>query len=224
MPLSDTHRERLRKVKPAYSMSDSVYERIADGIISGSFEPGAILSLRALASELGTSAMPIRDAMRRLLSDGAVVLNPNRTFQIVKLTAKELDEIREIRIDLEGMATRRAAQRIDREGLSRLKYIQERMEEYEGVDLKRFLLWNRDFHFLVYEFSDMPNLLRILETLWMKYGPTLNYFMSRVSQMKGAAYHREIIKALESGDGDTAARYIQKDIEDGASSIRPYLS
>lgn len=93
------------------SVRNRVYSEIRDKIVSGRLGPGQTMTLPSLAALHGTSTMPVREAVMRLVSEGAIELRANKSFAIVKLTPERFLEIKEIRIELEGWATQIAAKR-----------------------------------------------------------------------------------------------------------------
>jgi DNA-binding transcriptional MocR family regulator len=91
------------------TLNDRVYRELKKSIMSGAFKPGSELKLRSVAEALGTSLMPVRDAMRRLMAERALEMRPSRTIAIPVLSADQFLEIRAIRLLLEGEAVTRAA-------------------------------------------------------------------------------------------------------------------
>src|SRR5262245_53677170 len=83
-------------------LQETAYQRLKKALLSGHLEPGRLLSLRTIASDLGTSVMPVRDAVGRLVSERAIELLPNRGLRIPTLSAAQADEVWRLRIQLEG--------------------------------------------------------------------------------------------------------------------------
>src|SRR5580704_5437217 len=94
------------------TLNDRVYRELKNSIMAGSFKPGSELTLRSVADALGTSLMPVRDAMRRLVSERALEVLPSRKIALPVLTVDKFLELRRIRLLLEGEAAALAAEKI----------------------------------------------------------------------------------------------------------------
>src|SRR5579863_9207765 len=103
------------------SMQDKVYEQITHVLMRGGFEPGQKVSSRKLAATLGTSDMPVRAALGRLLAEGGLIQNSNGTFSIPLIGRVKFREVMELRALLEGRATAEACGNIDRKGFKDLR-------------------------------------------------------------------------------------------------------
>lgn len=110
MPSDDAADDGLAFVPVAReTLHEQIYQRIKERLFSGQFYPGQKLPLRSLAQALGTSAMPVRDALQRLESIGVLRATANRTMAVPIFTERQLQEIRDIRVALEGLAADWAA-------------------------------------------------------------------------------------------------------------------
>jgi DNA-binding GntR family transcriptional regulator len=205
-------------------MRNRVYAQIREAIVSGKLAPGTVVTLRSLAGLLGTSAMPVREAVMRLVSEGAVELHPNRTFSIVKLSPMRFTELQAIRTTLEGWAAEVAAARITKEEIAQIRAISKKMEKEAQDSGENYLLYNREFHFTIYRATQMMDLVNAIESLWMKYGPSLNYFSKADgARHEGNKVHRKIVDAIARQDGLGAKLAIQEDIRSAAEVIMPRL-
>ena len=93
------------------SLQQRVYEDLRAKLIGGAFAPGESLSLRRIAVASGVSPMPVREAVKRLISEGAIELLPNRTIAVPKLRRRDFIELTSVRTMLEGYAAELAAAR-----------------------------------------------------------------------------------------------------------------
>ncbi|MEM6683264.1 MAG: GntR family transcriptional regulator [Pseudomonadota bacterium] len=211
---------RLRTVQPE-TMQDRVYATLRDAIMSGQFVPGQVISIRSLADELGTSAMPVRDALGRLVTEGAVDASNARALKIVQLSPVKLMELTKIRVNLESLATEIAAQKITKAELARLDRISSAFKQAALEDnLPVYLAANRDFHFCIYRAAQMPTLMNIIEGLWLQIGPTLNALLSTQSIIDyDTAVHDEAVRALKDGDANRARDAIVRDLEAAAQQM-----
>jgi DNA-binding GntR family transcriptional regulator len=101
--------------------SDYAYNRIREAILSGEFEAGAVLHQSMLAKTIGISTTPLREAMRRLMTEGLVELDAHRDARVSALTAEEARDLLEVRLSLDPLAAALAAERRTREDIARMR-------------------------------------------------------------------------------------------------------
>jgi DNA-binding GntR family transcriptional regulator len=218
---------RLARVERE-TMQEQVYQKLRDALMQGRFSPGDTMTLRALAEAFGTSPMPIREALRKLVAEQALMLLPNRTVIVPAITTERLDEFRRIRIALEGMVTEEAARRITSAEVERLRNLSEEITAAGIVgDVKRYLSKNQEFHMTIYRAAALPTARRMIENLWLQIGPALNFLLTRDNAGPGInpagksnAHHRDAVTALERRDPAAARQAIVMDISDATDYIR----
>ena len=105
------------------SLRSQVYDSLRDALTAGRFTPGQKLSFRFVAGTLGVSMTPVREAVRRLVAEGAFEMRPNRSVRVPLMTRDKILELRDIRLELEGLATEKAAARTTREHATTLRRI-----------------------------------------------------------------------------------------------------
>jgi DNA-binding GntR family transcriptional regulator len=211
-------------------MHEVVYERIRDALTSGDMLPGQRLVIRDLAQMLGTSVMPVREALRRLEAENAVELSGGgRTLAVPTLTADQYEELSLIRTELEGRAAYEAAQRVTKEELDEIaRYLRAGDAAWEKDDCKGMTLNNRLFHRAVNKASGRALLFRIIESLWLRAGPPLSMAINTrilVPNWGSGVFHphRQAFDALRTGDAVTAAAAIAYDINSASKAIVSYL-
>ena len=121
------------------TLQESVYESLKLALMSGEFAPGQPLTVRAVTELAGTSPMPVRDAMRRLVAEGALEMLPNGLMRVRLMDRVQRDEAREIRQAIEGLALRRAARLAMPSEIDRVEEINEQfvvLEVANGVSVK----------------------------------------------------------------------------------------
>lgn len=194
------------------NLGDTVYARIADALMKGRFAPGARLTIRDLAHTLGISATPVRDAIQRLIQDEALVQKSAREVRVPALTVSRYREIRQIRIELEGLAARESALKAGPADVERLRAIIVRNEEalaagdwIEGLEL------NQTFHFALAEIAEMQVLRGILNRLWLQMGPLIADAYPLGGRLM-IDQHYSIVEAIAAHDSDAAERAIADDI------------
>lgn len=187
---------------PGYvSKTDLVAALIRELIITGELEPGEQLRQRDLAQRFGVSQTPVREAMRRLESEGLLVCDTHRGFTVVAPEVGRLEENFQIRAALESLAASLAARKIDPRGLDRLRGLNGQLRALADDD-PGYAELNREFHFAVYEYAGSSLLLSLMRLLWAALHGGLR--VSR-THAESARQHDEILDALTEGDAAAAS-------------------
>lgn len=198
---------------------DLIYAQLSAALIRGALLPNARLKIRALAEQMGTSVTPVRDALLRLVQDGALVMPSPRDIRVRQLSLQEYLEIRSIRLELEGMAAGQAAIVASDEDVQRL---QARLSANEAAmqrgDVAAAIALNQSFHFELSRVAQMPMLTEILKGLWMKMGPLIaQSYQAGGREM--IEHHYPIVDAIARRDSQAARVAMQTDILAGGRSI-----
>ena len=207
------------------SLQQQIYDNLRSDIMTGVFRPGETLSSRSLATELGVSAMPVREALTRLTTEGALELTTSRTLRLRLLTPEDFDEITAIRTDLEGMAAERAAEQITADSLSRIGKLNDDLTAAaESGDADRYLKANATYHAEIYKISGWPLLLSMIERLWLIVGPSIRTCVpDRDHMATSQGFHDAVMAALSKGDAKAVRTAIIDDIQTAAKDIRASL-
>lgn len=216
-------RSATRKFSPAGSirlegpLSDQIYQHLKWSLIVGDYAPDDAISIRRAAAEVGTSMMPVREALKRLVSERALVSSANRSFRVRALEPKRISDLFFVRSCLEGIATELATPRLTSAQIDRLDELITLMEE--GVsrdDIHAYLSRNYSFHFTIYAAAGNAELVSIIEGLWAQTGPFLADGVRRIG-MKGewSLSHRQIASAIRARDAARARQLIERDIDWG---------
>jgi DNA-binding GntR family transcriptional regulator len=187
---------------PGYvSKTDLVAALVRELVITGGLEPGEQLRQRDLAQRFGVSQTPVREAMRRLESEGLLVCDTHRGFTVAAPEAGRAEENVQIRAALESLGASLAARKVDPAGLARLRELNDRMRALAG-DESGYAELNREFHFTVYEYARSPLLLSLMRLLWesLQGGPR-----TARTRAESARQHDEILAALAEGDAGAAS-------------------
>src|SRR5690606_26567007 len=173
------------------SKSDIVCAMLREMIISGELAGDEPLRQRDLAQRFGVSQTPVREALRRLQSEGLVVTDPHRGATVAKSRHGIVEDNSRIRAALEPLGARLAAEAVTEEQLARLRELNDRMAEVGESDEYGEL--NREFHFTIYEAAASPMLLSMMRLLWqaMPHGPKVTR-----PHAESVAQHQELIEAL----------------------------
>lgn len=207
------------------TMAGRVYAQLREAIMTGRFAPGQLLSLRSVAEAVGSSTMPVRAALTRLQAEGALIDGPGRALMVPPMTLELLDELRDVRIALEGTVAKRAAARMSREHLEALQAVFDTMDAHvEAGDVPAYLRSNFQFHIAIYTHGASDLTLATIQNLWMRIGPFLNLVAPDIPHMRRSMVaHRHIVEALWRGDGDGARAGIEEDIGDAAADLQERL-
>jgi len=206
---------------PEDSVAAQVHQRLRLDLMRSRFRPGDKLKLRVLAQELGVSAMPVRAALARLVSEGALEQIDRRSVRVPILSDARLREVVELRIDLEGKAASRAAERATPADIEVLAAIHAEMTAARmEARMAAMMQANEHFHMALCALAGMPVLARIVEGLWLQCGP-LNAGLMQVRFLHQPEDHphHEVIRALHRGDGSLARLAIQRYISVYADAL-----
>jgi len=203
------------------TVQNRVYQAIKEAIMTAHFEPGASMTIRGLASTLGTSSMPVREALKRLIAERAVDSLPNRTYRIPILSKRRALEIINVRILLEGEAAAMAAKKIRPEEIEELEFILEAGNKaLTDGDIGEYLVENRKLHFSVYSASGNGTILPLIESLWLQYAPAHAVVFQAIKEdhdtmeIKGKTHHEDLVRAIRNKNGEAARLAIKDDIMD----------
>ncbi len=187
--------------------SATICDRIRDDIVAGALSFGSRLTLDLLAARYAVGHMPVREALRQLQGEGLVVLTPNRGARVRAVDVEFVRNVFDLRITIEAMLARRAAERIEAGQITRLEAIESELEAAAARrDYAGLLALNRRFHSAINEAAHndeaeavLDRHRRLIAALWTLYG----YGEDRAAGV--ISDHRYIIAALASHDGDAAA-------------------
>ena len=209
----------------AESLREKIYNKIRRDIIIGKLSPGERLVEIKLAEELQASRGLIREALLQLTSEGFLTSQKNRGISVAKLTLKQIDEIYSLRCLMEGYAVRLTAERLQKNGLAKLKAMHKALlKATKNGSLADWSDINIDFHKFFIENSSNNHLIQILDGLRCR---TYRYSIFIVT-IPGAQEifikdHANIIKACEAGDPKAAQEFMEKHMENSKNALLGHL-
>lgn len=205
------------------NLAETAYTKIRDAIIRGKIQSGQRLVYRTLAAEFGISPTPVRDAIQRLASEGAVTLDDRGVASVVHLTPTSYSEITELRIMLEGMAAEKVAVMVDNKAIiERLEKIHARLAEHKlNGDVEGALFDNEQFHFEYISSADLPVTELLLRSLWLRCGPSLRFIYTSTEPLAPPQNHPHLrlLEAIRKHDGLAARLAVQEDIRHASNLI-----
>ncbi|MFE0754256.1 GntR family transcriptional regulator [Inquilinus sp. NPDC058860] len=208
------------------TLGERAYGALRELLLSGAVAPGEKLSLRSVAATLGVSIMPVREAVSRLVADGALAVLPNRAVTVPVMTHAKFRELTTVRLAVEGFAAEQAAagrSEADLAGIRRLDEAFRREVEAPRADALAALRLNKELHFAIYAATGLPSLVAIIEGLWLKVGPVINLDLKSSTErlVSGGAegFHADCVAAIAARDGPAARAALTADIENAARFI-----
>lgn len=205
--------------RPRY-LHDEIYDVLRKALENGEFAPGRFFTMRALSERFGTSLIPVRDALKRLVAEGALQSMPNRTVCVPLMTRARFQELLQVRLSLEPTLTRRATELIEYETIAELDEINEEMQAgaREG-QIHRYLSANCAFHFKLYSAANSTVALPIVKNLWGQVGPFLNAVFNQAGTSAAKDHHGEVLRALRRRDAGAAGEAISRDLGEAADLV-----
>ncbi|MBY0095769.1 GntR family transcriptional regulator [Mesobacillus maritimus] len=156
------------------TLAQEVYTRIRESIMNGDLVPGEKISIRKMAERYGVSTMPVREALNKLQSEGFVRFE-RRSIYVSQLSAKELVEIFQIRINLERMAMEWSYPNIGEKEIEELTKMVIKMDQSIPSPIE----WNglnKQFHTKIYSYSTSKPMLEMLNAVWGRVDPYMNIY------------------------------------------------
>nr|WP_319251174.1 GntR family transcriptional regulator [uncultured Celeribacter sp.] len=199
-----------------------VYRGIRDQILSGDLVPGQPVTIQGLTDALGAGMTPVREAIRRLTSEGALEFHGNRRVTVPVLTVAQVDELIFARAALEPELARQAAARIMPAQIKTIVAADAAIDRaLQAGDIRGYLIHNHQFHMAIYGVAGAKVIGALVDTLWLRSAPALRV-MSRHFGAPPALpdMHVAAIAALEARDGEAAAAAIRADILQGMENVR----
>ncbi len=192
----------------AKTRREAAVEALREAIMDGVYVPGQRLHQQDLAKAYGCSVIPIREALNQLAAEGFVVLDPQRGARVATFNARMLEEIFEVRMALEQIALRRAADRMTPRVTADARRILEHMER-PRVSPAEWIHLDWEFHDSLCACADQEFLRKLISNLRRQMEPYLRLDLMKVGTIEfGKREHRRIFQACVRHDGEAAARHL----------------
>jgi DNA-binding GntR family transcriptional regulator len=195
------------------------YTALKRAVLAGSFRPGDVLTLRALATLLALGDTPVREAVKRLISEGAFEALPNRSARVPLMNKREIQQILDLRIMLESDAAALAAQNITLHQIELLRDLHKRMGAAVAVnDSQTYGELNMAFHFEIYRIADNKTLATLIEALWLRMAPFVSRTRSLITGDPSQAWylvcgqHEALLLAMQTRDAEAARAAMRADL------------
>ncbi|MHA3904627.1 GntR family transcriptional regulator [Castellaniella sp. WN] len=218
--------ESLLQKQERVTVADQIYNETRQLLMSGAVPPGEKVTLRGLAAVLNTSPMPVREAVNRLVAEGALEMLPSRGLRVPKPNLSKFREIVRIRLCMEGFAAAEATRVIDDETVSDIQgYADEfqRLGRQSRIDVLKTVEANRNLHFCLYRASGMPMLVSMIENIWLQIAPLFSLSMGsrdrKSDSWESFGHHDDLLRFLRLRDPEGVRDAVVADISDAASYI-----
>ncbi len=196
---------------------EPVYRALREALMRGDVRPGERMVVKRISDQYGTSALPVRHALQRLVGEGALSDEPYRGARVPIRSLGELLDLRRVRCAVEGQAAAWATQSVTGDDLQRLHALQAKMTEAKAsAQSEHYLDWNYQFHFTVYRAARSPLLIPMIERLWLRAGPYLNALRTEVTLGVGLDAHDQVLDALARSDPEAARHAVESEISEAA--------
>jgi len=191
-------------------IADQVRERILDGRLA----PGTRIIQDEIADELSSSRLPVREALRILESAGLVTLKSNSGAWVSSMTLRDCELSYRMREKLEPLLLSESLPHLTAADIEELQQVQAQIE-IDADDVERFLVLDRQFHWITYRRHDADELAKIVGRLW----DTTQHYRRAFTRLAGAerrwiihAEHRLLVEAVRSGDLTSAEEQLETHI------------
>ena len=203
---------------------DRAYAALKAALLAGRFAPGERVVLRQVADDLGISLTPVRDAVNRLIAEkildrGGVGQGGGATVPL--LDADQFSQLMTIRSSLEPIAAAAAAAHATPQETDAVEaFLIEMKRSVKENRTDQYLAAHYRFHFGIYAMCRMPIVEEIIESVWLRCGPTLTLALPEyIPGLKRFQSHVATLRALRAGDGERAAAAVRADIESARTDI-----
>lgn len=205
---------------PGLSAHEHVYRTLRLRIMYGEVDPGTALTIRGIGDEFGVSMTPAREAVRRLVAEGALTLSSSGRVSTPDLGPERIEELSTIRAALEPELASRALPRAHMALIERLRTINARVAEHVSKhDIEGYIRANLEFHRAIYLRAQAPAMLALIETVWLQLGPTMRALYMARNRSDMQKHHRMIIAALAAGDEPGLRLAIRTDVTQGLKML-----
>ncbi|MBB97779.1 MAG: GntR family transcriptional regulator [Rhodobacteraceae bacterium] len=199
---------------------ERVYQALRERVLYGELRPGQAVTIQGLAAELDAGMTPVREAIRRMTSDGGLVFQGNRRVSVPVLDRGDVAEILFLRCAIEPELTRRACMAQGPGLLDDLHRTDAALDTAIAAgDIPGYLRYNHLFHETLYAAAGAVIMTETAERLWLRFGPSLRVVCGRFGTQNLPDRHREILAAFSARDAEAAAAAMTRDVTEGMTQV-----
>jgi DNA-binding GntR family transcriptional regulator len=218
MPAMMTPPRLLRPNEPILSpvAHDRVYRALRLQVMHGELAPGQSLTLRGIGKSFDVSMTPAREAVRRLVAEGALTFSASGRVSTPELSNDRIEELASIRALLEPELGSRSLPRAHLALIERMEAINAaNSDAVLRQDAVTYIRTNLEFHRTLYLRAQSPAMLAMIETVWLQLGPTMRALYGRLRRNTPPPHHRMILAALKAGDEPGLRLALRTDVTQG---------
>lgn len=205
-----------RNSEPRTVAHERLYRALRTQIMTGELGPGTALTLRGVARRFEVSMTPAREAVRRLVAEGALTLSSSGRVATPEPSQERIEELAALRAMIEPELAARALPRAHLALIDRLAAINMSIgEAVARQDAVAYVRSNLEFHRTLYLRAQSPAMLAVLETVWLQLGPTMRALYAKMPRQEPPHHHRLILSALRAGDEPGLRLSVRTDVTQG---------
>lgn len=200
---------------------ERVYRALRTKIMHGEIPPGEALTLRGIGKIYEVSMTPAREAVRRLVAEGALFLSSSGRVSTPALSNERIEELATLRALLEPELASRALPRAHFALIDRLEAINQGVSQaIARHDASGYIRMNLEFHRTLYLRAQAPAMLAMAETVWLQLGPTMRALYGRLNRTEPPYHHKLILAALKAGDEPGLRLAVRADATQGLRMLK----
>ena len=203
-------------------LRDVVFHTLREAILKGDLRPGERLMELQLASKLGVSRTPIREAIRMLEQEGLAVTIPRKGAEVAKMTEKDMEDVLQIREALDELAVQVACDKMTAQQLKELTLAMKNFENaIQAGKLKKIIEYDVEFHEIIYRATDNPKLVTLLNNIREQiYRYRVEYLKGKENYPMLVREHEEIVTALKQKNKERVADAMRSHIRNQAEAVK----
>lgn len=200
---------------------ERVYRALRTQVMHGELGPGEALTLRGIGKQFDVSMTPAREAVRRLVAEGALFLSSSGRVSTPELTDDRIEELASLRAMLEPELASRALPRAHFALIDRLEAINQGVSQMIARhDAIGYIRMNLEFHRTLYLRAQAPAILAMTETVWLQLGPTMRKLYGRLNRKEPPYHHKLVLAALKAGDEPGLRLAVRTDVTQGLRLLK----
>ncbi len=200
------------------------YQRLRHALMVGAIEPGIAITIQDITEALQVSATPVREALRQLSTEKALLTLKNRRIKVPDMTPARFEELIELRCSLEVYAAKRALPYVNNILIDELERIDSDMDEaVDRTDWPLIVVLNQKFHSTLYRANPNQVAMPMIESAWLQLGPFMGNTVSFFKDVYLVDRHKDAIEALRRNDIENLGIAIEADIRDSIGQVKPEM-
>ncbi len=217
--------KKINRLSHFKTKTEVVYDFLKNNILNGNFKPEEKIVISEVAKQMDVSDIPIREAIKRLQTEGFLDITPHVGASVIKINPEEFEEIALIRGELERLAAKLAVKYLTEKEFNEMERIHKEGElALQNNNFQKLAELNKKFHFKIYNATPHKLLLKMISDLWDKARMLPHVFTYSTERCRQSQKeHKMILDALRKGDGKTAGQIIKKQKIDASNDLYEFM-